>query len=176
MKKVLLIGLIMVLSIAGLTAGIFFLFFNKKGNVEEPEENTVDIAMFSSVTERKEFQEIPKMVTADGMFSKPEDYGGSDWVIRVSGSTVEEYRAYLDLLEDYGFTKYCDNGDDGMEGYVYSATFIKDELTYTLSHVVRQNLTFLVAGYKEKVSPHLLYQDSYMEGVTADAKTKLYNK
>ncbi|MBR4767350.1 MAG: hypothetical protein IK088_00045 [Lachnospiraceae bacterium] len=173
MKKVLLIALIMAVSIAGLTGAIFFLFFKNRGQAEEP-ENKVDPAMFSAMTERKEFQDIPKMVTANGSFSKPEDYGGNDWVIRVSGSTTEEYMNYLELLENSGFTKFCDNGDDAMEGYVYSSTFTKDELTYTLSHVIRQNLTYLVAGLKEKPSPHLNYQESYMDGVREDAKTELH--
>ncbi|MBR4768901.1 MAG: hypothetical protein IK088_07985, partial [Lachnospiraceae bacterium] len=101
------------------------------------------------------FTEIPVMVTEKGVSSRPEDYGTGNMVVRVSDSTLSEYQAYLLLLEKHGFTRFADNGS-GLEGEVYAASFVKDNLTYSVSHVVRQNLTYLAASYGETFSPHLM--------------------
>ena len=173
MKKKLAIGGLLVLFVALLTGALFIVFMNVSAKNEEPVE-VKDITMFSSITGREQFQEIPKMVCENAIYSEPEDYGTGDWVMNVTGSTTEEYKEYLKLLERNGFKKHSDNGEDAMEGYVHTASFTKGELTYTVSHAIREDHTYLVASFTEELSPHLIYQDSYMDGVTPGAKTKVH--
>ena len=76
-----------------------------------------ETTMLSSITECAQFQNVPKMVCENAQFSEAEDFGNGDWRIKVTGSTEEEYKNYLNLLESNGFEKHSDNGTDAMEGY-----------------------------------------------------------
>ena len=117
MKKKVTLAVLITLIIF-LLAGAFLVVMMKvtaQGAGEEEEEKTKDITMFSAYTECEEFQNVPAMVVKDGIFSEATDYGDNDWTIHVSGSTTEEYQAYLTTLEEAGFQKHSDNGEDAMD-------------------------------------------------------------
>ena len=173
-KKATLISLICLIFV--LLTGVFLVVMlnvtaEDKGKEEAKKK---DITMFSAYTECEEFQNVPAMKTAAGKYSDAEDYGTDDWLINVSGSTVEEYKAYLTTLEEAGFKKHSDNGEDAMEGYAHSASYTKDNLALTVSHAIRENHTYIMAAFDMEFSPYLNYSDSYMEGVSADAKTSVH--
>ena len=173
-KKVTIVALIALLLV--LLTGVFF-FILLKVTAEETSEEAkapIDITMFSAYTEHEAYQNIPAMQTENGKFSKVEDYGKKDYLMNVSGSTVEEYKAYLTTLEQAGFKKHSDNGEDAMEGYAYTASFTKDDLAFTVSHAIREDHTYLVASPGDELSPHLIYDDNYMDGVTEDSKTSVH--
>ena len=141
---------------------------------KEDEKEPLDIKMFSAYTDVEEFQKVPAMYTEHGKIQEADDYGSKNYVISVNGSTQEEYRTYVQTLEQAGFKKHSDNGEEGMEGYVYCTSFIKDNLTLTVSHAIREEHTYISATYDLPLSDHLIYQDSYMDGVTPDAKTTVH--
>lgn len=177
MKKKLTIGILLVLLTLLLSGAIFVALWSVsvgKEEQQEPQEELVDLTMFSSITTCEIFQNIPKMICDNAVYSEAEDYGNGDWLISVNGSTLEEYQAYLKLLEQSGFKKHSDNGEDAMEGYVYTASYTKEDITYTLSHVLAEEHTYLVASRDEDLSPHLIYQDSYLDGIKPGAETKLH--
>lgn len=173
-KKVTIVALIALLLV--LLTGVFLVIMLNvtAEDAPEEEEKVVDITMFSAYTDHEVYQNIPAMKTENGKFSAVEDYGKKDYLMNVNGSTVEEYKEYITTLEKAGFKKHSDNGEDAMEGYAYTASFTKDNLAFTVSHAIREDHTYLVASPGDSLSPHLVYDDSYMDGVTPDAKTSVH--
>jgi len=169
-KKGVLIALISVVFV--LLTGTFLVV--QLAIAKSKEETPPDITMMSAYTDCEEYQNVPAMVTKRGKIQKPEDYGNKNWVLSVNGSTVEEYKEYLKTLEASGFKKHSDNGEEGMEGYVYAASFMKDNLTLTVSHAIREDHTYISASFDLPLSDYLIYKESSMEGVPADAKTKVH--
>lgn len=169
-KKGVLIALISIVFVLLTSVFLVVQLSIAKGKEEAPP----DVTMFSAYTDCEEFQKVPAMQTERGKIQKAEDYGNKNWVLSVNGSTVEEYKEYLTTLEKAGFKKHSDNGEEGMEGYVYAASFMKDKLTLTVSHAIREDHTYISASYNLPLSDHLIYQDSYMDGVTEGAKTKVH--
>ena len=102
------------------------------------------------------------------------DYGSRNYMIDVTGSTVEDYKNYLDALADAGFKKHSDNGEDAMEGYAYSAAFTKDNITLVVSHMIHDDQTYISATKNLELSDHMIYKEEYMDGVTEGAKTKVH--
>lgn len=141
---------------------------------KDKKEEKLDITLFSAYTEVEEFQKVPAMVTKHGKILDAKDYGNKNYVIGVNGSTVEEYKTYVETLQDAGFKKHSDNGEEGMEGYVYETSFTKDNLTLTVSQSVREERTYISASYDLPLSDHLIYQDSYMDGVEEGAQTTVH--
>ena len=133
-----------------------------------------DVAMFSYETDLFEYHNVPKMVCSNATFTAPDDFGRGDYRIKVTGSTVDEYKAYLRLLKSHGFEKHSDNGTDGMEGNVYNSVYSKDGIILNISHEVRTNTTYLVASAGESLSPYLAYQAGYMNSATSGAKVKVH--
>lgn len=170
-----MIGVLVALLIALLTPIFLLVMIKVRTSLakEEPVEK-IDIKMFSAYTDCEQFQNVPYMETESGKISEAEDYGNEDFCINVSGSTVEEYKAYLGVLEKSGFKKHSDNGEDAMEGYAYTASYTKDNLVLTVSHAIKEDHTYLMAAFDRELSPYLVYQDSYMDGVTPDAKTSVH--
>ena len=164
--KLVLLSLITLL----LTGAILFVLLKVfKKEKAEP----VDVKMFSAYTDVEQFKNVPAMDTK-GQIVSAEDYGNENYMITVNGSTVEEYKAYLDTLTKAGFKKHSDNGEDAMEGYALTTAFQKDNLTLTVSHGIKIDRTFISATYDLPLSEHLIYKDAYMEGADPNAKTKVH--
>ena len=146
-----------------------------KGKQEsETQAKVTSLETFSAWTDIEEFQTVPSLVTPNSKIGEAADYGNKHYVIDVNGTTVEDYLEYLNTLEEAGFTKHSDNGEDAMEGYVMTASFTKDELTVTVSHAINLNKTYISAVKGLNLSDHLVYSDDYMKGVDSDAKTTLH--
>lgn len=140
----------------------------------EKEVVKYDYATFADYTPIEEFQSIPSLVVEGGKIGTPYEYGAGVYTLNISGTTVEDYKAYLATLQEHGFVKHSDNGEEAMEGYVYTASFKKDDLAVTVYHIVRYEATYITTGKKLTLSDHLNYNPASMEGVPADAKTKLH--
>ena len=138
---VLILGLLFVL----LTGMFIVVFLNMSKTATEEENKVIDITMFSAYTDYEVFQSIPAMKTERGKFDDAEDYGNQDYVINVTGTTVEEYQTYLKTIEKAGFQKHSDNGDDAMGGYALTAAYTKDNITLVVSHAVKQAHTYISA-------------------------------
>ena len=132
------------------------------------------IETFSTRTDVAEFQTIPLMSGEDITIGEVEDFGSKDYMVKVSGSTVSEYQEYLDTLEQEGFQKHSDNGEEAMEGYVYTAAYTQEQLTVVVSHTIKENTTYITASYNRPLSDHMIYKDEYMDGVDPEAKTRVH--
>ena len=54
------------------------------------------------------------MVVEGTKVGDAEDYGGGMYQINISGTELSDHQAYLTLLEKNGFSKYVDNGENGL--------------------------------------------------------------
>lgn len=181
MKKKLMIIAVCIASLV-LFTGVFFLIFGvfadmrndgKGGSEQEEKENrVVDITSFSAYTEQAEFQKVPAMATEGAKIGEARKCG-STYVIDVNGTTEADYDAYLAILEKKGFTKHSENGEDKMEGYVKTASFIGEDITLTVTQMLSWDKTYISVTRDLALSDHMIYED-YAEENTEGAQTKLY--
>lgn len=149
----LLLGLLFIL----LTGTFLIGFLSLSAKTDGEAEKEIDITMFSAYTSCEVFQTIPAMETVGGKFADAEDYGDQNYVINVSGTTVEEYQAYLKTLESAGFKKHSDNGEDAMGGYVLTATYTKDNITLVVAQAINKAHTYICATYDLALSDYMIY-------------------
>ena len=176
MKKNWKIAVILMALVVPLLTGAFVVaMFSITGETfgkEAKEEK--DFTMFSAYTTVETLQTVPYMQTK-GTVENPENYGNyKGYLVNVKGSTVEEYQTYLKTLEEKGFKKHSDNGEDAMEGNIMTASFTKDELTLTVSHAIKRDHTYISVANNVPLSDHLIYKDEYVEGISEDAQTKVH--
>lgn len=173
-KKMTVILLIVVLM--ALLVGMFFVMFQsmEQAGEETVAEAQVNPEYFSAYTTAEIFQDVPAMKTTEGTIGDAWEAGADSYVVDVDGTTLDEYQAYLKLLESDGFEKYSDNGEDAMEGYVHSATYQRDTLVVTISYVTSVDKTYISATEDLPLSEHLIYKDEYVAGNVEGAQTKIH--
>lgn len=120
------------------------------------------VKTFADWTDNELFQNIPALYDEESRISEVADYGDETYMITINGTSLEQYESYLTILEEVGFEKYVDNGSEGLDGCVYTATYLKDKLTLTVSHMVKTNITYITASEKMQMSEHLFYKDEYV--------------
>ena len=163
-----LVGFLMLMCV--LAAGYAVYVSNQPGTTSQTEV----VKMFAEYTDNKLFQEVPVINVADGRIGDVEKTGGGNYAVKVNGSTVDEYWSYLELLQENGFDKYVDNGEEGLNGNVYSASLTKDKLVLTVMHMVKTSLTYIVAEENVALSERLLYKKEYADNFISHAKTTLH--
>lgn len=129
---------------------------------------------YSELTDVEVFQTVPIMQVEGATTTTADDYGDGNYVIRLDGTSKSDYDAYLKLLEEEGFSKHVDNGD-GLDGSVYTATYIKEDLVLQVLQMDSVNKTYLCAGKDNPLSEHLFYEDEYVANNIEGVKTKLHN-
>ena len=131
---------------------------------------------FGEWTDNELYQNIPAMVVDNTVIGTAEDYGVGNYVLTVSGTSLENYKDYLKLLEKKGFEKYVDNGETGINSTVYTATYTKEDIVLTVSHMVNVHKTYFSAVSAEgtNLSPHV-FKENADTTVIDGAKTTLYN-
>ncbi len=127
---------------------------------------------FSSVTDSEIFQEVPLMAGENLEFSEVKDVGTGNFMIWARHTTKSEYDNYLALLEENGFKKHVDNGE-GVEGYVYTSHYLKEDFLVVVSYFTKLKDTMITVCEKAKLSTHLVYDESEVKKNPADAKTTL---
>ena len=125
------------------------------------------------VTTIEEFKTVPYMETAAGRFIDTDDYGNKDYVMHIADTTFEEYKAYLELMGKAGFKKHSDNGENGLDGYTYTASYTKGNLTVAVSYSKKAAMTYISASYDRPLSEHLIYKDEYVQDQKKE-KNKLH--
>lgn len=178
MNKISLV-LVTMLIVVLLSSGFCLVAYQAYQNQQEEkqpvvEEPKYDYQTFADYTTVKEYESIPVLYKEGCEISDAYDYGKGSYTINVSGTTKADYDEYLVSLNDKGFKKHSDNGEEGMEGYVYTASYTKEDIVVTVYHIAKYEATYITASQKTNLSEHLIYQDSYMDGVTAGAKTKVH--
>lgn len=119
------------------------------------------------------FMGIPMMDVENAKNARVDHYGAGTYVTYIEGTSKEQYDDYLQLVEESGFSKHSDNGA-GLDNAVFCTSYTKDEIVLTVSYYARERKTNISFYQDFPLSDHLIYQDSYVEGNKADAKTKLH--
>jgi len=132
------------------------------------------VRTFADWTEEEVFQAVPAMIVDNTKIGKALDYGGDVYQISVDGTELSDYKDYLTTLEKCGFKKHVDNGEEGLDGAIYSTTFTKENLMVTVIHAVKVNKTYITAGKDIVLSPNLFYDESYIADNVEGAKTTLH--
>ena len=133
-----------------------------------------DVRTFTDWTDVEAFQTVPAMEVENTKVGKATEIGGGVYQIDVSGTEIADYQDYLKTLETCGFKKYVDNGENGLEGYSFSATYTRDDLVVTVLQMANTNKTYITAGKNIALSPNLIYDESYVKDNKDGAKTKLH--
>lgn len=173
-KKIAIIALFAMVLI--LLTGAFFVVLLKVAEAGDEAKGTivVDVGSFSAYTNVEEFQDVPAMVVEGTTISDAVDHGNGTYMISVSGTTEEHYEDYIALLEQAGYEKHSDNGEDKMEGYARTASFIKDDITLTVSQALSIDKTYITATENGPLSEHLIYNEEYVANNIEGAQTELY--
>ena len=129
---------------------------------------------FATVTENELFQTIPVMTGEKLEFSDVTDVGGGNFMITAANTTKQEYDDYLAVLEQDGFKKHVDNSDsEGLEGYVYTSHYLKEELLVVVSYLSKMEDTVITVGKDAVLSEHLFYSEDYVADNKEGAKTTI---
>jgi len=132
------------------------------------------VRTFADWTDNKLFQNIPALYVEGTRIGDAKDFGRGTYIVEVQGTSLDDYNSYLSLLEEQNYKKYYDNGAEGLDGCVYTSTFTKDEITLTVSHMVKTNITYVAASDQMVMSEHLFYKDEYVADNKPNAKTTLH--
>lgn len=173
-RKPVVVGLTALVVVLLLGACFLVAFEMKKNSETTGQTVESEYTMFGEFTTCKVFENVPAFITDSSKIGTAYEYGDKHYTIDVNGTSLTDYKEYLKLLEEAGFKKHSDNGEKGMDGYVYTASYTKDKLAITVYHIAKYDKTYIAGSEKQIFSDHLVYSEEYMEGVTADAKTKVH--
>lgn len=126
---------------------------------------------FKTIVDSELFEDVPLMTGETISFSEVEDVGGGNYLIWAYDTNIDEYKAYLKVLEENKFVKYVDNGEQGLEDFVYTAHYQKDELLVVVTHYPRLKDTMISVCKDAALSEHLIYSDEYLKDNISGAKT-----
>lgn len=133
-----------------------------------------DVKMFSDWFDYDVFKEVPAMLVENTGFGLVNECGVANYTIDINNTSLEDYEAYLNLLEENDFIKYADNGAEGLVEAVYTATYTKDNLVVTVCQVVNIEKTYITACFDLPLSDHLVYREEYEADMISNAKTTLH--
>ena len=171
--------IILTIVIVALLSGGFFLvayevYQNQQEAEQVAEEPKYDYDTFADYTTVKAFESVPVLFKEGCKIGDAYEYGKGHYTISINGTTKTDYEEYLASLKDKGFKKHSDNGSEGMEGYVYTAAYTKDELVVSVYHVVKYETTYITVSEEANLSDHLIYDEAYIKNATPEAKTKVH--
>ena len=159
-----------------LAAAVFFTVRAVALSLPKEKNKAADGTTLAAYSEYELFADVPLLTGANLRYENAKDDGGNTYGINVYDTTLEEYRAYLQVLEKSGFTKYTDNGENGVGGCVYKAYYRKGDLRVAVTHFTRLNRTMISAAEKGAWSEHLLYSDDYVADNVPGARTTMYQE
>lgn len=169
MKKIVYVVLTLFL-LGGISVAGYIAY---QGMSDGEKVETTSANTFAKYYEIDVLQTVPIMEGDNMKMGTATDYGDGTYVVDVNGSTLDDYNAYLDTLEESGFAKYVDNGSEGLYGVTYNATYTKDDVVVTVVHMVPTEKTYISACYDLPLSDHLFYKDEYVTENKEGAKTTL---
>lgn len=120
------------------------------------------------------FPVVPGMDAPDAVTGGVVHYGAGNYVVTVDNTTLGDYRAYLAKLEKAGYTKFVDNGSEGLDNAVFNATYIREKLVLTIIHILKTKKTYISACLELPLSEHLFYKEEYVDGNGENARTKIH--
>ena len=173
-KHIWIVALLLVLILLTGAGIVVFQSLGQSTGNETKKKDVANATTFEPYSDYKEFAKVPIMSGKTIQFDDAVDFGDDTYGIHAYETDLEEYEAYLDKLEQEGFKKYTDNGEKGLDGYVYKAHYQKDKMLVTVTHLVKQNRTKITVKAKGEVADNLVYREEYAKGNKEGAKTTLY--
>ena len=158
-----------VLVVVGTALSIQFI----RASFTKDEQDTA-ITTFKNWSEAGVFASVPAMLVEDSYIGKTIDAGVGNYVLDVSNTAKADYLAYLALLEQAGFEKYVDNGEEGIEDSVFCATYLKEDLAVTVTFMEPIRKTYISVCEGLPLSEHLFFDESYTAGDIPGAQTTLH--
>lgn len=128
---------------------------------------------FGTLVDSELFENVPLMTGESINYSELEDVGGENYNIWAYDTSLEEYKSYLKVLEEDGFKKYVDNGVKGLEEYIYTSHYQKDNLLVVVTYMPKLQSTMITACMDAPISERLFYDESYVADNIVGSKTKL---
>lgn len=172
MKKREAIILSSVLVVLLIVSAVMAFLVGKTGTKAEGKQE--EIVTFAKWTKHEELSQVPALIVEGARYGDAFDVGAEHELIDVDGTTLEDYKAYLKLLEKAGYKKHVDNGENGIEGCVYATTYVKDDVSVNVTHIVSTGKTYISAASGQVFSPNLFYDESYVKDNVPGAQTKFY--
>lgn len=169
-KVIVLISVLAAVLIIG-AGGLLFFVNRQKEPAEGPAEETE--RGLGKYSEFQIFRDVPAMGSEGAVYTDAVDAGGGDYMIAVDNTTPEDYQAYLSVLEEDGFRKVLDNGEQGIEGYVYTSHYQKENLLVVVSYLTNLKKTTITATENTVLSERLRPADQAAT-IQPGAKTKLH--
>jgi len=164
---------IMIVALLALTM-FAFVGCNATKENNESELESAKVKTFADWTKVKVFQDVPAMVVKGTRIGEAIDCGADTYVLTVNGTTKEDYETYLGMLEEAGYEKYVNNGEEGLASCVFSTSYIKADKVVTITHMAKTKLTHIAVSEKLKMSEHLFYSENYLAGNQEGAQTSLH--
>lgn len=168
--------IVTILAVVLLAGGAFLVAYEVYQNQQAvaEEKDGPDYDTFSDYTKAEAFAAVPLLFKEGSAISEVREVGQNVYSIQVDGTTKKDYEKYLKTLEKRGYKKHSDNGEEGMDGYVYTATFQKDETVVTVYHLANIESTSVTVSTDAVLSEHLIWKDAYETNLSEDAKTRLH--
>ena len=170
-KEAIILSCILVLLL--MVSATLALLVGKAGN-ETKQADEQQVETFAAWTEHDALSQVPAMIVDGARIGNPFDVGSGNYLVDVEGTSMDDYNDYLKLLEMEGYKKHVDNGKNGLVESIYAVTYVKDEITVSVTQIPSIEKTYITAGKKQILSPNLFYDDSYVKDNVSGAKTKLY--
>ena len=126
---------------------------------------------FNKYADFEIFGKIPAVEKEGLCVADADHYGDDNYVVALARISYDTYRDYLKLLESDGFTKYADNGENGINGNVFAANYTKDSLTVAVSFMARTGEMYISAKDGLALSDHLHKRECF--NIIPEAKTTL---
>ena len=174
-KIVMILGLLIAVLLVGAGIPLGIAMSNKRAEEKVAAEEAAKANRgLGKYSEYELFQNIPVMANKDAIYTEAAEVGGGDYLITAENTSLKDYQAYLSVLEKDGFKKLLDNGENGIEGYVYTTHYQKDDLLVIVSHLVKMNETKIYANEETVLSDRLFYDEAVNKSIQGNAKTKLH--
>ncbi len=103
----------------------------------------------------------------------PEDVGANTYMLTAPNTTKTDFDAYRTTLETNGFKLVADN-ETGFGGNVFNASYQKDNLIISVTHLTRMATSYVSAALDQPFSDKLTYNSEEVAANPADAKTTLH--
>lgn len=140
------------------------------------EKDEKSVLTFADYTDVEIFKDIPALDMEKYTVIGADDYGDDWYVMELKGKgllTYAELENYVKTMEEAGFKKYADNGKTGIENSMFTATLTRDDTVVAVTMITAVRTVYISVAERKHVSPHLIYDASYVEGNIPGAKTTM---
>lgn len=132
------------------------------------------VKTFAEWTDDELFAKIPAMETKGVKVGGVRDAGAKNYILEINGADKKAYEDYLTLLQNEGYEILVDNGEEGIDGAVFTTNLRKDDIDLAVVHMKKLDLTYVIATEERFVSKYLTYDEDAVKNLDPNAKTKLH--